>query len=93
MLLQVAMLLSHLKQKKASDFLRKICCPMEVIAKDLSILINAKLAVIELPSGGSTIDIDNEKDFKTMGVMFSKWKKILEENKKIYKKTDSPISA
>jgi len=76
-LLQSGTFLTNLNMKKISDLLRKLCAPMEKVVADLSVVAKLKLCVVKSQFPGSALDIDNERDLKTMEIMFLRWRKAM----------------
>jgi len=74
-LLQSGTFLTNITMKRTSDFVRMFCAPMEKIVADLSVVAKLKLCVVKSQFPGSALDIDNERDLKTMETMFGRWRK------------------
>jgi len=51
--------------------------PKKELEKAISGLMDTRFAGIEVPFPGAALDIDNDKDFRTMGIMFDQWRDYL----------------
>ncbi|MEN8243462.1 MAG: nucleotidyltransferase family protein [Thermodesulfobacteriota bacterium] len=51
--------------------------PKKELEKAISGLMNTRFAGLEVPFPGAALDIDNDTDFRTMGIMFDQWRDYL----------------
>jgi len=52
---------------------------IEDIEKGIGELLGCRFTIVETKIAGAALDIDNEKDYETMKVMFAKWRKYQEQ--------------
>ena len=74
--LQFAMISSRLGFPRLTRFFRD-WTPKKELEKAISGLMNTRFAGLEVPFPGAALDIDNDKDFRTMGIMFDQWRDYL----------------
>jgi molybdopterin-guanine dinucleotide biosynthesis protein A len=76
--LQFAMIASRLGFPRLTRFFRN-WTPKKDLEKAISGLMNTRFAGLEVPFPGAALDIDNDKDFRTMGIMYDQWREYLAE--------------
>ena len=74
--LQLAMACTRLNLPKLAVFFSR-WAPKEELEKAVSGLMNTRFRGLEVPYPGAALDIDNDRDFRTMEVMFDRWKAYL----------------
>ena len=74
--LQFAMISSRLGFPRLTRFFRT-WTPKAELEKAISGLMNTRFAGLEVPFPGAALDIDNDRDFRTMGIMFDQWRAYL----------------
>jgi molybdopterin-guanine dinucleotide biosynthesis protein A len=76
--LQLAMLSSRLGFPKLTKLFSR-WTPKKDLEFAISGLMKARFCGLEVPFPGAALDIDNEQDFRTMGIMFDQWRTYLAE--------------
>ena len=76
--LQFAMISSRLGFPRLTRFFRN-WTPKKELEQAISGLMKTRFAGLEVPYPGAALDVDNDKDFRTMGIMFDQWRKYLAE--------------
>ena len=74
--LQFAMIFSRLGFPKLTRFFSN-WTPKKELEKAISGLMNTRFCGLEVPFPGAALDIDNDKDFRTMSIMFDQWRDYL----------------
>jgi molybdopterin-guanine dinucleotide biosynthesis protein A len=74
--LQFAMIFSRLGFPKLTRFFSN-WTPKKELEKAISGLMNTRFCGLEVPFPGAALDIDNDKDFRTMSTMFDQWRDYL----------------
>jgi len=74
--LQLAMLSRRLRFNKLKNFFSR-WTPKEDLEKAISGLMDTRFQGLETPFPGATLDIDNDKDFHTIEIMFDRWRDYL----------------
>jgi len=71
--LQFAMISSRLGFPKLTRFFRN-WTPKKDLEKAISGLMSTRFAGLEVPFPGAALDIDNDDDFRTVSIMFDRWR-------------------
>lgn len=74
--LQLAMISNRLGFPELTRFFRS-WTPKKALEKAISGLMNTRFCGLEVPFPGAALDIDNDRDFRTMGLMFDQWREYL----------------
>ena len=75
--LQFAMISRRLGLPKLTRFFSN-WTPKKELEKAISGLMNTRFAGLEVPFPGAALDIDNDRDFRTMDIMFDQWRDYLD---------------
>lgn len=71
-LVQMALFFSHIRLEFLSRFFRQFV-PIKLAEGIVSKVLKTRLKMIETSFGGAALDVDNERDFNTIKVMYKEW--------------------
>jgi GTP:adenosylcobinamide-phosphate guanylyltransferase len=74
--LQLAMICSRIRLEKLANFF-SAWTPKEELENAISDLMNTRFKGLETPYPGAALDIDNDRDFRTISIMFDPWREYL----------------
>lgn len=69
---QMALFFSHIRLEFLSRFFRQFV-PIKLAEGIVSDVLKTRLKLVEASFGGAALDVDNERDFNTIEVMYKEW--------------------
>ena len=74
--LQLALKCSELNLTTLTRFFSR-WAPRKELEKAISKLLNTRFASLEVPYPGAALDIDNDRDYRSLSIMFDRWRSYL----------------